>query len=346
MTTVPSPTPSRPPAYERIFDKLIESPFTTLWNLTAIIGGLLALIYFTQLGYLPDLDLKNSAAFFFSIAIVSIFLLMLLVAVFNIPSWMLRGDALAASLPAQKKWAPGVRVVLNGFLAALTYLLLIGLFGLRPEDHELARQITWASGSGIALCSVLIACLVLRPITLNVKQLFAWLVVTPSFWMMALMRFRAPEGPLVSLLVACGFIAGMIVVNAILATIRFSTWKVWLASVVLALSLPIIYLVLPSDGPGIPESAFRKLSLGGMANTTLVVKLPACEAVNVLQKNACTPLASKQVGCITPPLMANRLGEYLLVFGTGDKKTKVPLQKADVILWSSATRPPVCPSPD
>ena len=93
MTTPPgNSSPTKPPLHERLLDKLVDSPFATLWNLTVIVGGLIALIYFTQLGYLPDMDLKSSAAFFLSIAVLSMFLVGLLILVFSVPSWMLRTE--------------------------------------------------------------------------------------------------------------------------------------------------------------------------------------------------------------------------------------------------------------
>ncbi|MDN2696266.1 hypothetical protein O0882_08060 [Janthinobacterium sp. SUN073] len=336
------PPSSKPPFYERILDKVIESPFATLWNLTAILGGLIALIYFTQLGYLPDLDIKSSAAFFFGIAVVSIFLIVLLVVVFSIPSWMLRSEVQAAAALAQKRWEPGVRVALNGFLAAFFYLLMIGCFGLDAGNEELAGYIKWVSSIGMMTCIILIALTVFKPILYNFTLLLAWLMVTPSFWLLAMLRVRTPEGPLASLAFAGVLIAVIVIANAILAAIRFDTRKAWLVSTVLALALPITYLTLPSDGPGIPESVFKKLSLGGITNTVVIVKLPACDAVNVLQKNVCMPLPAKQIGCIIPTLMANRLGEYLLVFESGDRKIKVPLQKSDVVVWSSSTKKPTC----
>jgi hypothetical protein len=337
-----NPPSQKSPVHERLLDKLIDSPFATLWNLTVIIGGLIALIYFTQLGYLPDMDLKSSAAFFLGISVVSLFLLGLLILVFSVPSWMLRNELRSAADESEPRWHSPVRVALTGFLAALACLLMIGLFALDPGHEQLARRIIWTSGLGIAFCATTLVVFLGKKFARTLRLLFAWLMVTPSFWLMALMRVQAHDGAGITLLIVGAFVAVIIIVNSVLTALRFDTQKAWLAVVMLSLALPIIYLTLPTKQPSIPESVFKKLSLGGMVNTTLIVKTPACNGVNALIEQACIPIAGKDVGCITPALMANRLGEYLLIFESGQNKIKVPLQKNDVLVWSASTEKSKC----
>lgn len=340
--STPQNNPPRTPLHDRLLDKLVESPFATLWNLTVVVGGLMALIYFTQLGYLPDMDLKSSAAFFLSIAVLSMFLVGLLVLVFSVPSWMLRTEVQPITTSPQSAWTRPVRVALSGFFVASAYLLMIGLFGLDPGHEQLARTITWTSIVVMLISGFPLAVFLRNPMAHTFTLLIAWLMVTPTFWLLALMRVRAPEGDGVSIVLAGAFISALIVANAVMSALRYDTRKQWLAFAILSLSLPVIYLTLPSDQPSIPENVFKKLSLGGIANTIIVIKKPACEGINVFLQNACVMRPGTDIGCITPTRMANRLGEYLLVFESGQQKIKVPLQKNDVIVWSISAEKPTC----
>lgn len=233
---------------------------------------------------------------------------------------------------------------LSGFFVASAYLLTIGLFGLDPGHEQLARKIVWAAAVVMGISGLPLAVFLRNPMAHTFTLLVAWAMVSPSFWLLVLMRVRTPEGDGVSLGLAGAFISLLIIVNSVMSALRYDTRKQWLAFALLSLSLPLIYLTLPSDQPSIPENVFKKLSLGGISNATIVIKKPACDGINVLLPNACAMRSGTDIGCVTPARMANRLGEYLLVFEAGQQKIKVPLQKNDVIVWSISTERPVCPT--
>ncbi|NYE60078.1 cyanate permease [Duganella sp. 1224] len=86
------PAADKPSITHRLLDATLKNPFITMWNLALIIGGLIALVYFAQLGYLPDLDLKTASSFLLAVALVGVFLSAILMVIFNVPSLMIRSE--------------------------------------------------------------------------------------------------------------------------------------------------------------------------------------------------------------------------------------------------------------
>ncbi|NYE60079.1 hypothetical protein FHW58_001231 [Duganella sp. 1224] len=94
-----------------------------------------------------------------------------------------------------------------------------------------------------------------------------------------------------------------------------------------------------------PTAIFSNLSFGGLTNTALIVKEPACKGLNVLVPGTCAATAEKDPGCVNPLKLASRVGtEFLLIVKSGDKEVKVPLQKMEVLTWGMGVDKP-CGSP-
>jgi hypothetical protein len=142
----PRPTEAKASALERLLDYAFKNPFIAMWNLALIVGGFIALVYFTQIGYFPDLDLKSGSSFLIGIAFLGIFLSALLAIVFTVPSWMIRTEVwrnylqLKERVPGMEPQAISIEMErkrrlpfiafasLHGLAAACFWLFIFGCF--------------------------------------------------------------------------------------------------------------------------------------------------------------------------------------------------------------------------
>jgi len=347
------PGPEKPSIAERLLDAMLKNPFVTMWNLALVIGGLIALIYFAQLGYLPDLDLKTASSFLLAVAFLGIFLSALLILVFNVPSLMMRSDRKQDDPDTGKSFA--FRTFVCGAIGASFWLMIFGLFGLDPGHEALGRQISIASGAILLICVAVIAYLAWktyrgRPMDFvgrDLIWLFTWLMLAPTFWGLALMRIRAPSHDDINTLLFTGlFMLIVIAFNAILAAVPLNSRKAYAKYLALSVCLPVAYLAMPTESKSLPSAVFSGFSLGGLKNTAFIVKEPACKALNLLAPEACAATTDKDLGCVKPVQLASRVGnEFLLIVKYGDKEVNVPVQKTDVLMWGIGIGEKSCIAP-
>jgi hypothetical protein len=166
-----------------------------------------------------------------------------------------------------------------------------------------------------------------------------WIMVTPAFWLMALLGLKQSKaGSTVDLMIALVFVAVVIMANAVLSVLRLESRKTYVAYAFVSVGLPAIFLAMPYNPLSITKGVFATYSIGAMSHTAFVVKRPACDAVNLLVPGACNVTADSKMGCIKPARMANRVGsEFLLILTSGEEEIKVPIQKSDVLVWSSTS---------
>lgn len=62
------------------------NPFTTVGNVSLLMGGILFLIYFFHINYMPTLDISNSIHLLFAMSLMGFFLMSILVLVVILPS--------------------------------------------------------------------------------------------------------------------------------------------------------------------------------------------------------------------------------------------------------------------
>jgi NADH:ubiquinone oxidoreductase subunit 6 (subunit J) len=170
----PRPTEAKASALERLLDYAFKNPFIAMWNLALIVGGFIALVYFTQIGYFPDLDLKSGSSFLIGIAFLGIFLSALLAIVFTVPSWMIRTEVwrnylqLKERVPGMEPQAISIEMErkrrlpfiafasLHGLAAACFWLFIFGCFGIKAGHEEFANRIQWCAAVGGAACCILL----------------------------------------------------------------------------------------------------------------------------------------------------------------------------------------------
>lgn len=358
------PTPS---ILASLREYALKNPFITMWNLALVVGGLIAHVYFTQIGYFPDLDLKSASSFLLGVALLGGFFTVLLVAMFTVPAWMTRSEMWSGvqqlpideQLEKRRSAAFMVTSALYGSLALCGWTFVFGRFALGPGHDELARQIGWAATAAGALCGTALIFYTLayarklpgypRPVR-HFTLIFVWSFVIPFLGITVLMSvINSPGEDLITLMNAFIFVLVLIVANALLASINFKSPRAYLGSAFLAITMLGLFLALPGNAISITKGVFAVYKMGAVPHTVFIVKKPACDAVNLLVKNACQITETAAMGCIAPYQMASRVGsEFLLVFQRGDAEIKVPLQKDDVHAWASVEGKKIatCPPPE
>ncbi len=143
-----------------------------MWNVALVVGGMIALFYFAQIGYLPDFDPKSAASTLIAIAILGCVLVAFLTLVFIVPAGMIRGQvwktycqltvagpgapAQPVSDALQKLRRPAfVRAVfLHGLAAYFTWGLLVSC--VTYSGRNFSWTLMWSSLSGVVACAVLL----------------------------------------------------------------------------------------------------------------------------------------------------------------------------------------------
>jgi hypothetical protein len=347
------PGPEKPSIAERLLDAMLKNPFVTMWNLALVIGGLIALIYFAQLGYLPDLDLKTASSFLLAVAFLGIFLSALLILVFNVPGLMMRSDRKKDDPDTDKSFA--FRAFLWGATGASFWLLMFGVFGLPHRYEVLGRWISLAGALALVVCIAIIFFVArkthrehpLHFIGRDFIRMFMWLIIAPSLWYMAVTRFRSPSHDDIDTLLLSGvFMIIVIAFNAGSAVVRLNSYRGYTLYFALSVSLPMIYLWMPTESKSLPTAVFSGFSFGGLQNTAFIVKEPACKGLDVLAPGTCTATTGKDFGCVKPILLASRVGsEFLLIIKSGERQIKVPVQKTDVLTWGIGVDDKSCALP-
>jgi hypothetical protein len=370
-----NPPEDKPSIFQRLLDYVLKNPFLTLWNVALLVGGMIALFYFAQLGYLPDFDPKSAASTLIAIATLGCVLVAFLTLVFIVPAGMIRGQvwktycqltAAGPDAPAQpvsvdllKLRRPAfVRaVVLHGLAAYFSWGVLVSC--VAAGSGYFSWALLWSSLSGVVICTALLITnfrWVVGKARLNNQApeellghsyksqqfslLMTWLLVAPGTALMILLSLGKSGGDNIGdIILSLIFVAFYLAANAVLAVHDFQPPVSYLAYPVAGVLLFVFYLILPANPVSISQGAFSIYAVGALPNTAFIVKRPACDAVNSLAEHACQPIGDGTSGCIKPKRMASRIGnEFLLILSDGSD-IKVPLQKSDVLVWGATANP-------
>lgn len=355
----PNPPEDKPSVLQRLMDYMLKNPFIALWNVALIVGGTIALFYFAQIGYLPDLDPKSATSMLISIAMLGCVMVGFLTVIFIIPASMIRGEvwkthhqftaasAVSPPQPAseillqQRRPQFGRMVVLYGIFGYSFYGFLASFIPVDASGQDFSMRLRWAC-IGIGPLCILLLLLNYRWMlrraassgqnvedflghgykTQNLMLLLTWLMVTPGTAMMIFLSLgKSRADNTADILMTALFWLLYLIVNAVLAVHHFKPPVSRLIYPVAGLVLFVVYLFIPSNPVNISRGVFIQYALGAMSNTKFIVKRAACDAVNLLADHACEPVGDGTSGCITPKRMASRVGsEFLLVLSTSSKE--------------------------
>ncbi len=167
-----------------------------------------------------------------------------------------------------------------------------------------------------------------------------WLLVAPGTAIMMLLSLGKTGGDNIGdISLTLMFVVCYLAANAGLAVHDFKPPVSYLAYLVAGTFLFVFYVILPANPVSISQGAFSIYAVGAVPNTVFIVKSPVCDAVNSLAEHACQPIGDGTSGCIKPKRMASRIGNEFLLVLSGETDIKVPVQKADVLVWGTAINP-------
>jgi hypothetical protein len=92
-----SPTPILPDdksaakASRKLLDYAVENPLKTLSSAVSILGGLLLLMFLTDIEFLPDVDLAGVASILYAVALLGLTLVVVMVVLLVVPAFVMRG---------------------------------------------------------------------------------------------------------------------------------------------------------------------------------------------------------------------------------------------------------------
>jgi hypothetical protein len=306
---------------KRLLDYAIDSPAKTLSLTVLTYGGLLLLVYFGRIGFLPDVNLDAVASVLYAVALVGLLLAGYTATTLVMPGLLLGGNVDEANLP--RNWVGWVAAA----SAVLWCLIVLGLL----SDFSVW---VWCAMAVAAVIAALTMAWRGRHMLVHNPKPWVWaalLTVVCSLLMavpMALLSALSLYGDLVR---AANWKAGIALVSMAIG-IAATAWLVatterprrWKVALILAPSGLFIFSMLTGSFSAISVIAVNKLGLGEYHFVRAVVSGKTCKVVNeALGQTVCDPKAEDDAPTtICPAQLRSRIGSQVLLEFSGLKLDK------------------------
>ena len=336
-----------------LVDYVGKNPFLTLWNMVAIIGGMVGYIHYLRVGYIPEIDIKSAGTIFIALALTGILLTVALTICFIFPSIYLRMlffSKTAADTAKEQSADPDIfkyrKIIAWKMLRASIFALGVwGLIFWAADADRLSSPNFWNGLAGGFL--ILIAVVISLPKSRkhetdshepenksstwwHRRSDFLW---TTSIWIISfflvflLLIYPVFENKDLSLtgkiLSTIEFLIAVVFANIGLAIVDFkknTPINLFVATGIAFVPM-ILFLGIPHTKFSLETAIFSQLGLGRLQHTFFLVKPDACEALNLIRKNTCISVnhddekKTKSSGCIRPDFLESRIGkEFLLAY--------------------------------
>lgn len=335
-----------------------ENTLKVAWSLILFLGGLVVLIYFAHIEFLPDIDLANATALLASAALIGAFIVFILGAFFVFPGLALR-EILSCkylsdfTLPTKKASPCSASTSKGGFVDQLDLLHFALLAAVVAACFQISTLLLWPDG----YLWLFVVMAILGAISFVQIDKINEIKSKPR-------KFFDNQDLVFTLLVCIWIIAGIFQILPFIIIFQdVSDSFIWIGLFFWLLILGFLnslwgtnresinwklvagagggaiffMLMLASKGSLISESAMKVLGLGNVKNVTLVVNKDACSVIRSFAGvTACIgadnsgPFVSKNV------TLLSRVGsEYLITACSNKTPIRIALKKADVIGWSA-----------
>lgn len=299
--------------WKRLLDYAFANPVKTLSVTVLAYGGLLLLVYFARISFLPDVNLDALASVLYAVALVGLLLAGYTATTLVLPGLVLGGCLDDGSLTKpQVAWVAtisalvwmllvigllfefGNLVWLTSVLMAVIALLALGLWRVWVRPNGGIRQPLWAAAM-VLVCTVL--------------------MTVP----MALISALGLHGDLAhsrnwSAAVALSCTAFGIAATALMvgATERPKRWRY---ALLIAPSMLLVFSMVTGSFSAISVVAVSKLGLGEQHFVRAVVSGKTCKVVNeALGQAVCDPKAEEGAATtICPVVLRSRIGSQVLL---------------------------------
>lgn len=349
---------------EKLLDYIVKNPFLVLWNIAAIIGGLVGYYHYLRVGYLPEVDIKSMGTILVALALTGVLMTGLLTVTFCFPAIYLRGlfksktdGTLSPEIELKCIRASGLVMLITAVNGVGLAAIVLWLFS------EKKFQLPDAQFVLLGTILVTLACMArwrlrsfheyYRDIGKFIYSSFVWMVslLLLSLYLIGSVISNDELSTTGKVLITILFFAVIIFSNiglAVKGAPNLGRTKLFI-NVGLAIAPVFIFLVIVSSKFSLETEIFSRLGLGRIEHSFFLVTPQACNALNVVRENTCLRVSDarlqreEQRGCVRPTYLENRIGtEYLLVYPIPVERTSsrrrteisIPLKKTDVLIWA------------
>jgi hypothetical protein len=353
----------------KLIDYFLSNVMKTVWGVFLFVGGMFFLIYFTSIGFMPELDLQASLTLLATSALMGCWVLTLISLGLIGPGWIWKSttnnnEKLKALWYNGEQWVwwrafLWVGLPFIGFVAGLILLLWI--------------KIDWWAWSKWVGGTLLIGSLIMPlPVILIWEKWLCnptgipklWAIVGNFYWGFlysaavffplpyVLLGFLPYAPDLVTFASAPVLLLGAAIVialfNAILATSPYSAWQ----SIVVSCSILVYVIMFFNAWPFIPNYVMNIYKFGNLANATLVLNETGCAIVehHGVKATPSTPSpktdtnAQPQTCSLSKVSIYSRLGSTYYLEASRNENTSVcfTISAQNVLSW--AIDPPKIPA--
>lgn len=346
------------------------------WSLMLFLGGLITLIYFGHIQFLPEVDLANVVAILASVAVVGLFIAVLLAVVFIAPGLALHELVQSGLLPSPRveSVGSGERIPLDVWVTVIVAaLLLLFIIACFSSYYLLALSVAFVvtmvcivflvtnartrskfvNGDGFlarpaGLIERAIAALELSPKAVKVMLRPAQWIVLIGLWFIAgsvlllpfVGAYSGQQDKYIFMTMGIWLVwAGFS--NAIWGySLRPPTIKV--VSSFGAISLFVLLLV-GSNPSFLSTLTFRQLGLGDIEPIQMSVTKHACSMIRaaVGENTACIKIADEDTYIVSKAKLLSRVGtQYLIEMPVRGEagNVRAVIKKDDVLAWAFSGR--------
>lgn len=335
----------KPTAWDSLRKYALESPVATATAGVLLTGGLLLLVYFARIGYLPDVNLEAVASVLYAVALLG-----LVIAGYAALTLVMPGLLLGTSRDGNRAIADKHVWGAAAASAIIWASIIVVLFRSRSSSF-------WVVATGaVAICALAATGFLARKGKLSQEQPLKvlkplwWVVVLTvycAFLMLVPMTFismlglhgdlaRADDWTAIFTLIATA--SGIAFTAGLLGTLEAR--KRWRAAMLLAPLMLLLFSLLTGSFSAISVIVVARLGLGETPFVRAVVSSKTCHQVNqVLGQKVCLPAADDDAPvAICPAVLRSRIGsQVLLEFASLAIGTPKEDGKKARLVWTSPT---------
>lgn len=308
------------------------------------LGGLFVLIYFAHIEFLPEIDLTNATALLSSVALIGLFLIFVLCALFVFPGLIIHGLVTSNSISnftglKKSAWisstrrasvtaafvvaifhVPLLKHLVDFYLQILISFMIFGYSLYLFQDYQWKDRPETQNGMWHQLCSMSILISIWMVVAVFQTFLFSnayqgsndesswFILVCWLFWVGASNSMWGADQKLVD-------------------------WKIIL--LIAALSLYVM-VIMASNPTMVSTSAVRTLGLGNVQNVTLLTTKDGCAVLkSAAGPSSCSGTDSHDLFKSQPVTLLSRIGaQYFVSICNDTGLVRISLRKQDVVGWT------------
>ncbi len=329
---------------ERLLNYLLDNPLKSLSMGTLVVGGLLLLMYFIRIGFMPDVNIESVTSLLYAVALLGLFIGAFTAVMLVMPGMLLR---MARSFC---KAAVGVHLLAVSVAFGLLWAIaLLNLFGLLSG--------LWAWIWATVVWLVLPAVGVWRsPLSTGTRgAVWVWSLLVIA--LLALLFFvpvsfvfliglsgdinHAPTGQAVLLLIS------LVICVATSAWVLGTAQDKQMVGVVAYLGPTLLFLVLSITGnfTVFSKMAVTLLGAGEINAARVVVTGKGCQEVNeALGQRVCKDVGDEKATAICPVTIRSRIGSQVVLefapLAAVPPASGAASGTAPSVMWATAVKEP------